>query len=403
MGIASSWVALGKLPMIRSLHCIYSYDQHEGGAVSAGLNVAKYIRAAGVPAETVASYGSGDAVDYLAADYAGLECHRVARSFPRRYFAAQSLENWLVQNLHRFDLVELHGVFVLTTWRAALVCRRLGKPYLVRSHGALDPFDLQKHAGLKRLLAPFYMRPLLQHSAGVMCTTRMEAERLVTFGANPRRIVSPLPVPDMAALSSEARQRFRQCHGIPQDSFVVLFLSRVDYKKGLQFLIPALAALKPEMPQLWFVMAGSGKPAWMRVVEEMLGAYHMGAWTTRTGFIIGTEKQSALAAADLFALPSLNENFGIAVVEALQAGLPLLLSNQVYTYKEVVEGGGGEVCQPSVSSCTAALRTLLMGKEHLKAMGLRSVEIARTVFSPEAATRKTLEIYQSVVRPEGHG
>ena len=389
-------------PSIASLHCLFSYDNRLGGAVHAALNVCRYLAADGQVVESVASFAPGDDVAYLDEVHAGFPRHRVPRSAPHRYFNAAALDPWLEQNLVRFDLADLHGVFVLTTARAARVCRRLGKPYLVRSHGALDPFDLQKHALLKRFLGPVYARPLLRNAAGVICTTQLEADRLVTFGAAPRRCVVPLPVPS-AESSPAAGARFRSRHGIPEDAVVVLFMSRVDYKKGLEFLVPALAAAKREQPKLWFVLAGSGEPEFVDGIRRSLREQGVAPWTTETGFIAGASKQGALSAADLFALPSLNENFGIVLVEAMSAGLPLLISDQVYIHGEVVAAGAGVCCEASAESCRQALSGLLRDPGQLRPMGQRARTLAAERFSPGAATSGLLDIYAAALAPKPAG
>jgi glycosyltransferase involved in cell wall biosynthesis len=379
-----------------SLHCLFSYDNRLGGAVHAALNVCKFLAQAGWPVEAVASHAATDDLAYLKEGYPEFPAHRLPRSFPQRYFNAATLDRWLERNLSRFDVADLHGVFVQTTLRSARVCRRLGKPYFVRSHGALDPFDLQKHARLKRWLGPILLRPLLAGAAGVICTTQLEAERLVTFGARPRRCVVPLPVP-FAAPSSEAGAAFRLQHGIPKDAIVVLFMSRIDYKKGLEFLVPALAAAKRSEPQLWFVLAGTGDPAFTARVRGRIRQHGIESWTTETGFISGAMKQAAFSAANLFALPSLNENFGIVLVEAMSAGLPLLISDQVYIQKEILAAEAGRLCTTSVGSCAQTLLEMLSQPEQLQEMGRRARTVATDRFSVRAATHGLVSIYREAL------
>jgi glycosyltransferase involved in cell wall biosynthesis len=376
---------------ISSLHCLFSYDNKLGGSVHAALNVCKYLARGGHPVEMVAPFGRRDDVQYLGNDYSGLSCHMVARSFPQRYSNSHALGIWLRANLHRFQVVEIHGVWVLSTLEAARICRELNKPYFIRPHGSLDPFDLQKHVLVKRFLGPIYVRWLLRNSAAVICTSTLEAERLVTYGANPRQFTLPLPVP--LADAEGARQSFRLKHQIPLDARVVLFLSRVDYKKGLDFLIPALGRLKSEYPDLWLVLAGTGAPDFLSLVRRWLDKHKVRAYTREVGFLSGQDKQDAFAAADVFALPSLNENFGIVNIEAMHAGLPLLVSDQVYICREIEQAGAGIVCRPDVPSVTARLREMLGGAVDLKKMGIRGRALVQQRYRPEAATATLVGVY----------
>lgn len=384
--------------LVSSLHCLFSYHNKLGGSVHAALNVCKYLAKAGQPVEAVGSFYPDDDIDYLKTHYAEVQCHQVARSFPRRYCNSSELVHWLDRNIGRFDLVELHGIFVFTTLRAARFCRKRGIPYLVHPHGSLDPFDLQKHALLKRMIGPIYVRWLLNNSAGVVCTAQLEAERLVTYGASPRRLIVPLPVPLYEKTGDGLA--FRKRHSIPADAQVILFMSRLDYKKGLDFLIPAIARLRHEMPKLWFVIAGTGARDFLESVRRWISLNGLRSCTSEVGFLTGDAKQDALAAADIFALPSRNENFGIVNIEAMHAGVPLLVSDEVYICREIESAGAGVVCKPNVASVTEKLRQMLNGDADLQAMGQNGRALVQRRYRPEMATEMLIQMYaQTINRP----
>jgi glycosyltransferase involved in cell wall biosynthesis len=190
---------------------------------------------------------------------------------------------------------------------------------------------------------------------------------------------------------------FRKKHGIPGDAFVVLFLSRIDYKKGLNYLLPALAALKKEFPKVWLVMAGGGQQAFVEGIRAEVAARGMTGWTVFPGFLSGTDKMSAFGAADLFALPSQNENFGIVVVEALQCGLPSLISTGVYIHREIAARDAAVVCEPNEDSCRDGLKKLITDPVLRAQLRERAAAAARELYSPEAANRTLLELYAKVV------
>ncbi|MEY3775458.1 MAG: hypothetical protein RLZZ129_2238 [Verrucomicrobiota bacterium] len=376
---------------ISSLHCLPSYDNRLGGSVHAGLNVCKYLAQAGQPVQAVAPYAEGDDVAYLSRNYGEVSCQRVARTFPKRFSNAAALPGWLRANLDRFDVVEIHGIWLLASWQAARCCIERGKPYFIRSHGSLDPFDLQKHALAKHVIGPVYVRWLLNHAAGVICTADLESERLKTFGARVECWTMPLPVP-LAEVAGD-RMRFRSKHGIPTDATVVLFLSRVDYKKGLEFLIPAIGALKQRHPKLWFVLAGTGTPEFTARIDGLIVAHQIKAFTSVVGFVSGQDKLDAFAAADTFALPSLNENFGLVIVEAMHAALPLLISDEVYIHPEIERAGAGVVCRPTLESVAEKLSIMLSGAINLNKMGCIGRNLVHSHYRPEVATTALLKLY----------
>jgi glycosyltransferase involved in cell wall biosynthesis len=385
---------------IHSLHIVFGLDNNLGGVPHTAVSVARYLTEAGHPAEVLTTHEPADDVGYLAREYGNVKVHLLPRTFPKRFWNSAAIVPWMEANLHRYDIVEIHAVWSPLYMRAARCCERHGKPYLLRPQSSLDPFDLRKHAVAKRLLGPRFIRPMLAGAAGLIFSARMEAERVITYGVTRKPYFIPLAVTKVpAGLARIDREAFRQRHGIPADAAVVVFLSRIDPKKGLEFLVPSLAELRREFPRLHFLLIGSGESAYVREIRELVAAHGLRDCTTETGFLSGADKLSALAAADVFALPSHNENFGMVIIEAMREGLPVVISDEVYIHHEIAEGGAGLVCQPSTATCRDALRRLLQATPTDRAaMGARGRALAESAFSPEAATRRQLEVYRDVLQ-----
>jgi glycosyltransferase involved in cell wall biosynthesis len=381
--------------LFNSLHYLYSFDNRLGGGIHAPLSICKYLTDADQPNEIIAPFAPGDDISPLNSTYAKLKSHRFPKSGPRNAWYSRAINPWLKSNLHRFQIAEVHCVWSLSALQTARRCIAAGVPYLVRPHGALDPFDVTKNSLIKRLLGPLLIRRFLSNSIGVVCTASMEAERLITYGAEPNRFVVPLPVvlPDQMG----DRSRFRTKHGISEDAPVVLFLSRIDYKKGLDFLVPALGRLKDEFPGLRFVLAGTGTVEYSRLVQQWIDEAGLRSHTIEVGFVTGLDKQDAFAAADVFALPSLNENFGMVNVEAMHAGLPLVISNQVYIHQEIEAGGAGLVCETNVESVTEILRKALSSPGQLKQMGQAGTRLVQRLYRPSVATENLVELYERLI------
>lgn len=380
---------------IRTLHIVHRLDTRLGGAVHATLGVCKFLARAGQPVEVAGTIGPRDELSYLDTDYSEFRTHRFERSFPKRYANSDEFCKWFPGVLPNYDLVELHTIFSAIIFRAAQICRKAGVPYLVRPHGSLDPFDLKKHARLKALIGPRLVRPLLAGAAGAVLTAPLEAERLETYGAVIPRLVAPLPV----ILTDGAGDglAFRRRHGIPENALVVLFMSRIDYKKGLDFLIPSIARLRRKHPLLRFVIAGSGDSQFLQRVRGWVSSEGIEDITKEVGFISGLDKQNALDSADVFALPSMNENFGIVLIEAMHCGLPLLISDEVYIHKDIQGAGAGLVCRPEIGSVVAKLDELLGDGALRRRMGLAGRQLVAERYRPQAATDLLVATYREVL------
>src|SRR5207248_2147945 len=113
--------------------------------------------------------------------------------FPRHNFRSPALHTWLRRNMRDYDVCDLHGVWSFPPLYAAIQSVRAPRPYLVRPHGSLEPYDVRKHHWQKQVYGRLVVRPLLQRSAGLLLTTSREADRAVLYGSKPEKYVVPLP------------------------------------------------------------------------------------------------------------------------------------------------------------------------------------------------------------------
>ncbi|MGB8689088.1 MAG: glycosyltransferase, partial [Microcoleus sp.] len=240
----------------------------------------------------------------------------------RRYKFSLSLLQWLNENARQFDLAHIHALFSPVTTLAATIARYHNLPYIIRPCGMLDPADLQKKKLLKQIYGTVLERPNLAGAAAIHFTSREEAKISERFGLGstskmsvPQDLVIPLGV-----TAGFFPQRLRKSQ-VP----IILFMSRIERKKGLDLLIPALESVLGSGIEFQFILAGSNPQDADYETEIKLKIQNsiLAKYTTITGFVGGDLKNELLTNADLFVLPSYYENFGIAVAEAMAAGVPV--------------------------------------------------------------------------------
>jgi glycosyltransferase involved in cell wall biosynthesis len=272
------------------------------------------------------------------------------RTEPFTIHAAGSLSklmSWLRTHRERFDGVILHGMWeslsVAVLWTIAG-----RKPYMVYPHGMLDPYF--KHAfPLKHLKKWLYWLPVqywvMRRAFRVVFTT--EAERDLAKQSfwlhrwNPMVIGlgAETPPPDLAKCSEAF---FDVCPAVRDHRFL-LFLGRIDKKKGCDLLIPALAATTTADPSLHLVMAGPDSTGWTSELKSAAINAGVADRIHWPGMLKGDAKWGAFAASDAFILPSHQENFGIAVVEALACGKPVLITRPINIAADIAIDGCGFV------------------------------------------------------------
>ncbi len=285
-------------------------------------------------------------LDDPAAEYSRIEGVEVHAFGPCRanYFYAPALEKWLSENCRRFDGIIVNGI-----WQYhSLAARRAiaGQvPYVVFTHGMLDPYFNHRYPlkYLKKLAYwTFYEHQTLSRAQAV-CFTSAEEMRVAAGGLpfrDFRGVVIPYgtmgpPETDPAVLRESFFAAYPQLRG----QRYLLYLSRIHPKKGCDLLVEAFARVAP--PDVQLVMAGPDSDGWgaeLRGLASQLGIASRVHWT---GMIRGDEKWGAFYGAEAFVLPSHQENFGIAVADALSCGVVPLISDKVNIAPDVAADGAG--------------------------------------------------------------
>jgi glycosyltransferase involved in cell wall biosynthesis len=338
---------------MRILRCVHSLDPAKGGPTESIKQSAVALIARGHDVEVVTLDAPGSAwLAQFPATVHPLGPARGSYGYTPRYAA------WL-QDRHRdYDAVIVHGLWQYTSFGVWRALHRTSTPYFVFPHGMLDPWFNRtypvKH--LKKMLYwPWAEYRVLRDAAAVLFTSE-EERRLARQSFAPYRcneIVvdygTAAPEVDLAS----ARETF--FHAFPElrDKRFLLFLGRLHEKKGCDILIEAFTNLGGSLLRL--VIAGpAGDRDHVRRLQELARAQP--DVITFTGMLCGESKWGALAAADAFVLPSHQENFGIAVAEALACGTPVLLSNQVNIWREIADLGAGFADEDNVLGIMRLLR-----------------------------------------------
>ncbi len=322
--------------------------------------------------------------------------------FPRQtrfYTFSWPLSQWLAQHVPDYHLVHIHALFSYAAIPAAFWASHYGIPYMVRPLGTLNRWGRRhRRMWLKKFSFRLIEHRILSGAAVVHYTSEQERLEAAELGIVDRSVVIPNAV-DMTIMPSGSMVgRFRARYPQLADRLIVLFLSRLDAKKGLDILLPAFSRIRTQYPQASLVLAGSGDAAFVERLQHEAVRLGIGADVLWTGFLSGEEKWSALADADLFVLPSYSENFGVAVVEAMACGLPVVVSDQVGIHQEIAAAQAGLVVRCDVAALTEACNQLLSDAPLRAVMGRNGQALARTDFSLEAVTERLVELYMKLTK-----
>ncbi|WP_427159718.1 hormogonium polysaccharide biosynthesis glycosyltransferase HpsP [Aliinostoc sp. HNIBRCY26] len=316
----------------------------------------------------------------------------------RRYKFSLDLLKWLKNHAREFDIAHIHALFSPVSSAAALVCRQENLPYILRPLGTLDPADLLKKKQLKKLYVEIIEKRNLANAAAIHFTSEQEAKVSARFGVNTKDLVIPLGVIPPQVSPENGKTFISREWGIKENIPWVLFMSRLDPKKGLNLLIPALEKLLELGHNFHFILSGASPqdPSYEQKIKDQIANSSLKSHTTITGFVTGELKTRLLQAADLFVLPSYYENFGIAVAEAMVAGKPVVISDQVHIWEQVRDSESGWVGTTDVESLVELLQTALQNPPECQRRGLNARNYALENFSWDAIARQMIQAYNQL-------
>jgi glycosyltransferase involved in cell wall biosynthesis len=271
------------------------------------------------------------------------------------------------------DLLHIHGLWSHHAVAARRAAERNRKPYIVSAHGMLDPWALHNKTWKKRMYSMLVERKNLAGAACLRALTLDEAADYRRYGLRAPIAVVPNGIDVPPSLWPAAfLRKFPELRG----RRIALFLGRVHFKKGLDLLCRAWAAALRE-PGTHLVIAGPDSEGTRANLEALIATLGIGPQVTFTGMLERELKWSALAAAHVFVLPSYSEGFSVAVLEALSAGVPVIVSRQCHL-PEIAARGCGWVVPTRTAALAEALGEALAltpaGRERYAASGRRLVE-----------------------------
>ncbi len=326
----------------------------------------------------------------------GVEIRTYPQQSPRILATSWGLARALEERVPSVDLVHIHSLYLFHVWAAARACRRHGVPYIIRPHGTLDPYIWKRHRLRKYLIERLFQNRVLREAAAIHYTAEDERTLAEPYAGGAPGVIVPngLELTDYARLPPAGS--FRRLHPEIGGRRIVLFLGRLNFKKGLDLLVPAFAAARQKHGDLHLVIAGPDDGL-RAEIERNVAELELGDRVTFTGMLTGEAKLAAFGDSYMFVLPSYSENFGIAVIEAMVCGLPVAITDKVNIARDVQEAGAGLVGPPTQASVIEQIDRLAADPALVYAMGAKGRTLVAARFNWERIARELETLYRSIL------
>ena len=374
---------------MKLLHVIASMNPRHGGPIDS-INTLSAVWSREGHICHVACLETGDEPWVKTSDMTvfALGARSVRAILGERYGYTPKLTAWLKRHGRDYDAVIVHGLWNYASWGSWRALHDGRTPYYVFTHGMLDPWFNQEFpvkAMVKSLFWKLFESRVLRDAHGVLFTAAEERD-LASRSFKPyaaRPFVVGLGTREVTGDPAAQRQAFAEAMPQLQGRRFLLFLSRIHPKKGADLLIEGFARQAVLSPDLDLVVAGPDHAGLARELQDLATRLGIGPRVHWPGMLTGDVKWGAFRLAELFALTSHQENFGIAVSEALVVGTPVLITRKVNIWREIEADGAGIVVNDDVDGvsegverfCTLSPASLAVMSARARACFVRRYDI----------------------------
>ncbi|ACO32990.1 MULTISPECIES: glycosyltransferase [Acidobacterium] len=384
---------------MKILHAIQSLSPADGGPPQAVRNLMRAYASLGVEGEVFC-------LDTPGTEFLNEVAAPVHALGPRRggFGYSSTIPHWLNAHLPAYDALVLHGIWNYTNVAARRTMLKLKRPYAVFPHGALDPWFNRQYP-LKKLKKQIFwpwQYPVLRDAKAVLFTSTTERDLAATSFQPSRWNALPVPYGAMEPEDNPAAQTaawFQHAPSLVVDGRprrYLLFLARIHEKKGCDLLLQAFAHIAASAPDLHLVIAGPDQVGLQAKLQQQAAQAGIADRVHWPGMLRGDVKWGALRHCEAFVLPSHQENFGIAVAEALACGKPVLISDQVNIWPDIEADESGLVEKDTLEgTCKLLERWLALNPSQREAMVSRALPCFRKRYSMQETARAIRDLFST--------
>jgi glycosyltransferase involved in cell wall biosynthesis len=333
------------------------------------------------------------------AEYEGLPVYRFPLGIAGRFFHAPQLARAITSRARDFDLVHIHCLWNFTEWSAAYACREAGLPYVISTRGMLLGESRRHRSWRKKIFYPIIESRILRRAKFLHVTSAEEESEIRKLGVQRKVVELPNGV-DLPGDLSQYRGQFRKQYAISESCPIIAWIGRIHYIKRLDLLASAFANARLVVPEMRLVLAGPDERGHRAAVAPLFaGSGDSVIWT---GELDGTEKLALLADANLLVACSNVESFGMSIVEAMAAAVPVVVT-QTCPWPQIERERCGRWVQHDSDSIAKGILELVTDPARARAMGDRARRFVQENYGWDPVARNMIAAYERVLSRRHRG
>jgi glycosyltransferase involved in cell wall biosynthesis len=307
-----------------------------------------------------------------------------------------SLTKWLFQHVCDYQLVHTNAIFSYPVLPTYWACQFHRIPYIVTPRGMLEPWALAYKSWKKNFYFACFEKPALQNASAIQMLATTEAERIQTLALNTPLVIVPNGIHGQDFKFLFSPEIFYQQFSVPKHKKFIIFLGRIDPKKGLDLLATAFAKVHKLFPQTHLIVAGQDNIGFLPTVKRYFRETGCIDAVTFTGMLTGSMKYAALAAASVYVAPSYSEGFSMSVLEGMAAGLPCVITTGC-NFPEAAKNKAAHVVDTNSDAIADSLIHCLTHPEQARIMGDRARQLIFEQYIWERIAAKLITVYTAII------
>ena len=323
--------------------------------------------------------------------------NRIPVPMIRRFAVSSRLDGWLREHVSDFDIVHVHAIYLYPSLVACAACRRAKIPYVISPYGNLDPVTHLHHRLIKEIYLAAFERRDLNGAAAIHFMSRGEQSLAKGFATSARTEVINLGLPPEKFVSLPNKGTFRARHPELASKRLIMYLGRISYSKGLDLLATAFGLLAKRHSDAHLLLIGPDYEGYGKLVSRVLSEQGVEERATFMGMVTEEEKLSALVDADVFVLTSYTEGFGLAMLEAMACGAPVVLSDQASLAPELAAADAVLTTELRPEAIAEAVERVLSDDAEAERLTRNGRVLVAKRFTWPALAGKFLDLYQECV------
>ena len=382
--------------MLNVLHVTPSMSPAWGGPTVAVSELTSELSRQGVGCEIVTTRGHRVGINQVPSP--GVPIYSFDTGFPARFWTAYSgeLPRFLNKKASSFDLIHIHEVWHYPGYVAFRAASKHKLPCVLTIRGELSEWGLRQKALKKRIYRLVLLDRMLQNVSMLHALTRAEKDLVVKLGYETPVVVAPNGIETAPFEALPAPAEFINRFPVLKGKRIILFLGRLHAKKGLDILARSFSIIAKRFEDVVLLVVGPNKFGTQEKMEAILSSEDLLGRTVFTGLLTGEDKLAAFSCADLFVLPSHSEGFANAVLEAMAARLPVIITKGC-EFPEVSEYGAGLVVEADEAPIAEAINILLSDTALRDHMGQQGHKLVTERYTWQAIAATMINLYKNLL------